>query len=414
MFRFAFLFSLIALKSHDFSVVAFQPTNLGLSSLPVVCPSKAGRPASSLCDRLASANRLPCSVQARIGSTVPLGMVDSSDGASEKSSKRSKRKFKASAKKSKRKRFKAGIKKIVAYPKVSWQYCSRVRRDARRVAHSSAGMSLQDKIRSKLRKRRSTDDDGLEHTPEELVTGAATNGAMGASSTLMVNGKSARHEHEQEAEIMVKEPEPAIAVTQGSHHEEEVAEQHGFRSFKEMLLAKPATNGETKALRSATTHSTDLSGKWQLVVSEDFKTNYDDYLHRLGQPSIVRSVALSIIGMTSEETVQSDEGRELKIRGRNMRGNWERVLKASPGDRPLVIPIITADNETVQSECWWEDNGSVHRSWLHGVQKYGGGNFESRRYLEDEGQTLMCESTFHPLDQSKEKASVVWKFKRVD
>ena len=54
--------------------------------------------------------------------------------------------------------------------------------------------------------------------------------------------------------------------------------------------------------------------------------------------------------MTTEETFQLEEGRELVIRGRNVRGNWERTLTASPSDKPLLTPLVTADNETVQSE----------------------------------------------------------------
>ena len=174
-----------------------------------------------------------------------------------------------------------------------------------------------------------------------------------------------------------------------------------------------ATTTQTSG-RTATTQTTDLSGKWQLIVSDEFKTSYDNYLKLLGQPSLVRSVALSIIGMTSEETIQSNDGRELIIRGRNVRGFWERKLEASTERDPLILPIVTADQETVQSECWWSDNGRVHHSWLREVNKYGGGTFESKRYLEDGGDTLVCESTFFPTDSSREKAGVSWRFRRMD
>jgi hypothetical protein len=132
----------------------------------------------------------------------------------------------------------------------------------------------------------------------------------------------------------------------------------------------------------------------------------------------VRSVAVSIVGLTTEETVQSEQGRELLIRGRNVRGLWERTLTASGADKgsdeytPLKTSIITADAEQVEAEAWWEDNGTVHRSWLRGVTKYGGGEFESKRYLEDDGNVLVCESIFHPTDPSREKAQVIWRFRR--
>jgi hypothetical protein len=166
----------------------------------------------------------------------------------------------------------------------------------------------------------------------------------------------------------------------------------------------------------------DLSGHWDIkpFVTENFKRQYDNYLRLLGQPGIVRSVAVSIVGLTTEETAQSDQGRELLIRGRNVRGIWERTLTASGADRasvngeytPVQTVIITADAEAVQSEAWWEQEGTVHRSWLRGVTKYGGGEFESKRYLEDGGNVLVCESTFHPADPSREKAHVTWRFQR--
>lgn len=162
--------------------------------------------------------------------------------------------------------------------------------------------------------------------------------------------------------------------------------------------------------------SVDLTGKWEIVVSDEFKQQYDRYLTLLGQPMLVRSVALSIVGLTTEETIQKDKGRELFVRGRNVRGVWERSLVASGADdknpdfQPILTRIVTADAEEVTSEAWWEDNGRVHVSWLRGVQKYGGGDFESRRYLD--GGVLVCESTFHPVDENREKACVSWRFKR--
>lgn len=162
--------------------------------------------------------------------------------------------------------------------------------------------------------------------------------------------------------------------------------------------------------------SMDLSGQWEILVTDEFKQQYDKYLTLLGQPMLVRSVALSIVGLTTEETIQSDNGRELFIRGRNVRGSWERSLVSSGADEanstyePTFIPIVTADSETVYSESWWENNGTAHRSWLRGVQKYGGGDFESLRYLD--GDVLVCESTFHPNDPAREMASVTWRFKR--
>ena len=182
----------------------------------------------------------------------------------------------------------------------------------------------------------------------------------------------------------------------------------------------------------------DLSGDWDLIVTESFKKEYDQYLQLLGQPKIVRTVALSIAGMTTETMVQSDHGATLFIRGENIRGVWERTLtttifdsasnacqeaeanSSSAPKTPKKAEIFTADGELVTCEAWWEDQGRVHRSWLHGVQKYGGGSFESRRYISEENDgesgdartVLVCESTFHPRDESREKAKVTWRFLR--
>lgn len=75
--------------------------------------------------------------------------------------------------------------------------------------------------------------------------------------------------------------------------------------------------------------------------------------------------------------------------------------------------IVTADSERVLAESWWENDGRVHVSWTLGVKKYGGGSFESKRYLENNGDVYVCESTFHPDDtEGREKSHLTWKFLR--
>ncbi len=173
----------------------------------------------------------------------------------------------------------------------------------------------------------------------------------------------------------------------------------------------------------------DLSGKWKLIASDSFKTQYDSYLKSLGQPSLVRSVAVSIVEMTSEEVIQQDEGRSLCIKGKNLRGIWDRTLVSSGSDYDsahddenghMLVPLVTADKEHVKAEAWWENNGTTHKSWLRGVKKYGGGDFESTRFLEDNMNKLVCESVFHPKDtkDNKDKVggkpTIRWEFMRVD
>ena len=171
----------------------------------------------------------------------------------------------------------------------------------------------------------------------------------------------------------------------------------------------------------------DLSGNWTITINDSFKRSYDRYLELLGQPLLVRSVALSIVGLTTEETQQSHHGRQLWIRGKNARGVWERTLTTSGLEdndndddattsmllslyTPVRTPIVTIDAEKVESEAWWEQDGTVHRSWIRGVTKYGGGDFEARRYLEQDGTVLVCETTFHPHNARRERPHVTWRF----
>ena len=185
-------------------------------------------------------------------------------------------------------------------------------------------------------------------------------------------------------------------------------------------IATEETSSEIEGPRWAVAaKNCDLSGKWYLLDSEEFKTQYDKYLTCLGQPAIVRSVALSLIGFTREEIIQENEGRTLIINGVNPRGIWNRKLISSGAERnnpnyqPVLTEIYTADSEKVEAEAWWEGNGTVHKSWLRGGMKYGGGNFESSRYLASDN-VLICKSVFHPNDPRREKAQVTWRFQRED
>jgi hypothetical protein len=171
---------------------------------------------------------------------------------------------------------------------------------------------------------------------------------------------------------------------------------------------------------------TDLSGKWELIITKEFKKEYDIYLGCLGQPKLVRSVALSppVIGKTFEELIQTDSGRSLFIHGVNIRGTWDRTLVASGTSLkentfvPLQVAITTVDSEPVEAESWWEDQGRVHMSYLRGVTMYGGGSFVSRRYYEekemnkDDDEVYACESSFVFNDTKKEPNSLTWRFRR--
>lgn len=213
--------------------------------------------------------------------------------------------------------------------------------------------------------------------------------------------------------------EPGLEPEPEPEPEPESTSENKIESTKSKSQTQTKPNGDRWAISAP---HIDLSGNWKIVVDEKFKEEYDLYLKNLGQPSLVRSIAVSIVEMTTEEVVQGDGGRSLLIKGRNLRGVWDRTLFASGSDYDSdfdvgsqdhdQIDLITADNEKVKAEAWWEENGTVHRSYLRGLKKYGGGDFESRRYLEDGGNIFICESVFHPKD-GKEQALVTWKFQKI-
>ncbi len=215
----------------------------------------------------------------------------------------------------------------------------------------------------------------------------------------------------------IKQIEEDIVIV--SKPEPESTSENEIECTKSKSQTQTQPNGKRWAVSAP---HIDLSGNWKIVVDEKFKEEYDLYLKNLGQPSLVRSIAVSIVEMTTEEVIQEDGGRSLFIKGKNLRGVWDRTLVASGSDYDSEfdvesqehdqIDLITADKENVKAEAWWEENGTVHRSYLRGLKKYGGGDFESRRYLEDGGNTLVCESVFHPKD-GKEQAIVTWKFQKI-
>ena len=163
----------------------------------------------------------------------------------------------------------------------------------------------------------------------------------------------------------------------------------------------------------------DLSGSWTLIADDDFKKEYDTYLTDLGFNRITRGVACSLISRTTEITKQSNNGRELYLKGTNPKGAWERTLTASgfpdfetkseADYSHMKTSIKTAESEEVNAEAWWECRGTKHRSMLRGGKK---GDYESLRYVEDCGDVLVCESIFHPRDVLKKKAVVKWRFQR--
>ena len=226
----------------------------------------------------------------------------------------------------------------------------------------------------------------------------------------------------EDKEVIQSDTPPKVDVVQKIEEDIVVVDEPKPKSEKESET-ELATAKLPKGTRwSISAPHIDLTANWKIVVNDQFKEDYDKYLKNLGQPALVRSIAVSIVELTTEEIIQGDQGRTLCIKGKNLRGVWERTLlsSGSDGDNGFdensqehdQIDLITADKEKVKAEAWWEEEGTVHRSFLRGVKKYGGGDFESRRYLEDDGQTLVCESMFHPND-GEGKATVKWTFTRL-
>jgi len=221
--------------------------------------------------------------------------------------------------------------------------------------------------------------------------------------------------------------EPAAAETSqlggGANGFDQTAKNHRHRM--EALTEKEMSDHDHERWAMAAP-DVDLSGSWALITDDAFKKEYDQYLCNLGFNRITRGVACSLISRTMEETKQSEGGRKLYLNGKNPKGKWTRTLVASGypdfHTHPTKKPgrdyqhsksfIKTADAEDVSAEAWWEDRGTVHRSWLRGGTKYGGGDFESLRYLKNDGSVLVCKSIFHPKDLSKPDAVVTWRFKR--
>ena len=237
---------------------------------------------------------------------------------------------------------------------------------------------------------------------------------------------------------VVEEEEEKIDVVAEAEQQEQV--EKSVTEAVKPTVASPSISS-TSRQRSSTTSTVDLTGNWTLLTDDSFTSQYENYLRQLGQPMLVRTVAQTVIGSTKEETIQTDQGKMLYIRGMNVRGSWERTLQASEQivdddklssittyhGHPVVQghelkPMTTADGESVSVASWWEEEGTVHHSWVVGGTRYGGGDFENKRYLSDNGNILVCESTFHPREdgnggektngQEREKACVTWRFLR--
>jgi hypothetical protein len=206
-----------------------------------------------------------------------------------------------------------------------------------------------------------------------------------------------------------------------------------FQERKQHVNAADLPYGPRWAIANA---ATDLSGTWIPIITSEFQTAFDAFASTCCDLSFLRrKLVVQFLGKTSEIIHQTQRGRHLEIVSANPVGQWNRTLVASGTTstdqtnstttttstssrfffQPILQTVQDPEGNSVHMEAWWEDAGTVHRSWLRGKVD---GVFESSRYLESPN-VMVCESTFHPSSsghsqRQKEKVSVVWRYNRAD
>lgn len=175
-----------------------------------------------------------------------------------------------------------------------------------------------------------------------------------------------------------------------------------------------------------TPNHTNLSGVWKPISTAQFKKDYDSYLLNCGNNFAYRQItAANGVGLQKEYITQKENGRELDIVATNPAGNWNRTLVTSGADmdQDMFEPIFNVtirdpDGDMVEVEAWWEEGGTVHKSWLRGKPRVHGGEFETALYLESK-DVLICDSKFYPSPTAPASkklrfSHVVWRFERVE
>jgi hypothetical protein len=164
--------------------------------------------------------------------------------------------------------------------------------------------------------------------------------------------------------------------------------------------------------------STDLTGTWVPLIDSEFQNVYRQYLENCGTSLVFRQVCLNFCGVTRERIEQAEQGRLLHLHGKSPAGGWKRTLVSSGADidketyEPVHSEFFDPDKELVKVEAWWEEQGTVHKSWLRNKPGVAGGEFESTRYLKDnqDGSVeLICESIFHPSESDRNNPSSKFK-----
>jgi hypothetical protein len=190
-----------------------------------------------------------------------------------------------------------------------------------------------------------------------------------------------------------------FVITKDDEHCEE------YESSKNVSLKQSISKKEEEEPKKCLSHRRNLSGSWKIIVHEEFKSQYDVYLKVLGFGRILRALAIKMIHKTVEEIKDSPNGEKLWIKSINPKGIWERTLL----DR--LHKVKTAEREEVMTKSRWD--GSRHISFLYNIKKYSGADFESIRYIDENG-FYICESKVHPKTSKIPKATLTWRFQKMD
>mmetsp|Transcript_19217 Transcript_19217/g.31919 ORF Transcript_19217/g.31919 Transcript_19217/m.31919 type:complete len:306 (-) Transcript_19217:134-1051(-) len=192
------------------------------------------------------------------------------------------------------------------------------------------------------------------------------------------------------------------------------------RQEEQPLVTRTIPQGSRWAVSA---NDTDLSGMWKPIITDAFKSEYDEYLKNCSQSFVYRKVILSVMGLAEERIEQCNNGRQLIITATSPVSDWQRTLVASGSNlssadfEPVNVTFKDPDGDMVQVEACWARNGTVHKSWLRGKPRVLGGEFETSRYLASDGAVLICESTFNPSNSTHrkgfKKGFVKWRYQRV-
>eukprot|EP00580_Thalassiosira_gravida_P014127 CAMPEP_0201683992 /NCGR_PEP_ID=MMETSP0494-20130426/52409_1 /ASSEMBLY_ACC=CAM_ASM_000839 /TAXON_ID=420259 /ORGANISM="Thalassiosira gravida, Strain GMp14c1" /LENGTH=295 /DNA_ID=CAMNT_0048167779 /DNA_START=163 /DNA_END=1050 /DNA_ORIENTATION=- len=219
--------------------------------------------------------------------------------------------------------------------------------------------------------------------------------------------------------LRIEKKKEQIIAPSSEEDEEPIITPPTLKEEEQIIAPSLSPKGEiiiNNARQSKAAPHINLSGTWKPIVTETFKKQYDSYLDNCGENFMFRKVVVNGIVYQKETIRQLNDGVNLEIIATNPAGNWNRTLVTSEEENPRNATIVDPDGDEVQVEAWWEESGCRHKSILRCKPRVEGGVFETVRYLEGDGDVLVCESCFTPASSSSSKkfkyGQVMWKFRR--